>query len=53
MLPSLYDAPRYAKLPDGEGRWMLEIELVRHRNRLMDGLSDCRALIEETLRKLG
>lgn len=53
MLPSLFDTPRYAKLPDGEARWMLEIELVRHRNRLMDGLSDCRALAEETAETVG
>lgn len=53
MLPSLYDTPRYAKLSDGEARWMLEIELVRHRNRLMDGLSDCRALAEETAETVG
>jgi hypothetical protein len=52
MIPTLYDVPRYAKLGDGEERWMLETQLVRDRNRIADGLSDCSALIEATLREL-
>jgi hypothetical protein len=52
MIPTLYDVPRYAKLGDGEERWMLETQLVRDRNRLADALVDCRRLIEGTLREL-
>jgi hypothetical protein len=49
MVPSLYDVPRYAKLQDGEERWMLETRLVRDRNRIADTLHDCRRLIDDTL----
>ena len=52
MIPSLYDVPRLAKLPEGEARWMLETQLVRERNRVADALEDCRRLIDETLAKL-
>jgi hypothetical protein len=52
MIPSLFDAPRYANLPDGEERWMLETALVRARNRVCDTLDDCRRLIDESLAKL-
>ena len=52
MIPTLYDVPRYAKLGDGEERWMLETQLVRDRNRIADALIDCRRLIEGTLRDL-
>ena len=52
MIPTLYDVPRYAKLGDGEERWMLETQLVRDRNRIADALMDCRRLIEGTLREL-
>ena len=52
MIPSLYDVPRYAKLGDGEERWMLETQLVRDRNRIADALDDCRRLIDDTLAKL-
>jgi hypothetical protein len=52
MIPSLYDVPRLAKLANGDERWMLETQLVRAKNRLADGLEDCRRLIEETLAKL-
>jgi hypothetical protein len=52
MIPTLYDVPRYAKLGDGEERWMLETQLVRDRNRIADALVDCRRLIEGTLREL-
>jgi Peptidase family M28 len=50
MIPSLYDVPRYAKMPDGEERWMLETQLVRERNRIADALDDSRRLIDETIR---
>jgi len=53
MIPSLYDVPRFAKLPDGEARWMLETQLVRARNRVADALDDCRRLIDATLATLG
>jgi hypothetical protein len=53
MIPSLYDVPRYAGLAEGEARWMLEVELVRQRNRVADALGDCRQLAEETLATLG
>ena len=49
---SLYDVPRYAKLADGEARWMLETQLVRDRNRIADVLDDCRGLIDDTLARL-
>jgi len=52
MIPSLFDVPRYANLPDGEERWMLETALVRARNRVCDALGDCRSLINDTLAKL-
>ena len=53
MIPSLYDAPRLAKLaPDSEVRWMLEVQLIRDRNQVADALWDCRVLVEETLRQL-
>ena len=52
MIPSLYDVPRYAKLGDGEARWMLETQLVRDRNRIADALEDCRRLIDDTLARL-
>ena len=52
MIPTLYDVPRYAKLGDGEERWMLETQLVRDRNRIADALGDCRRLIDTTLREL-
>jgi hypothetical protein len=53
MIPSLFDVPRYAKLADGEARWMLETQLVRDRNRIADALDDCRRLIDDALRQLG
>ena len=53
MIPSLFDVPHYARMPDGEARWMLETQLVRDRNRLADTLTDCRRLIEDTLARLG
>jgi Peptidase family M28 len=52
MIPTLYEVPRYAKLGDGEERWMLETQLVRDRNRIADALLDCRRLVEATLREL-
>jgi Peptidase family M28 len=53
MIPSLFDAPRLATLPtDNEDRWMLEVQLIRDRNRVSDALTDCRLLVEETLRQL-
>jgi hypothetical protein len=52
MIPSLFDVPRYASMPDGEERWMLETALVRARNRLCDALGDCCSLINDTLAKL-
>jgi hypothetical protein len=52
MIPSLFDVPRYAKLKDGEDRWMLETQLVRDRNRIADALDDCRRLIDDTLARL-
>ena len=52
MLPSLFDVPRYAKLGEGEARWMLETQLVRDRNRIADVLEDCRGLVDDTLTRL-
>ena len=52
MIPSLYDVPQLAKLPEGEARWMLETQLVRERNRVADAIDDCRRLIDETLATL-
>jgi hypothetical protein len=53
MIPSLYDAPHLVKLaPDSEDRWMLEVQLIRDRNRVADALGDSRVLVEETLRQL-
>jgi Peptidase family M28 len=52
MIPSLFDVPRYAKLGEGEARWMLETQLVRDRNRIADVLEDCRGLVDDTLTRL-
>lgn len=52
MIPSLFDVPRYARLADGEERWMLETQLMRDRNRVSDVLDDCCCLIQDTLRQL-
>jgi len=52
MIPSLFDVPRYASLPEGEKRWMLETALVRARNRVCDTLGDCRRLVDDALAKL-
>jgi Peptidase family M28 len=52
MIPTLYDVARYAKLGEGEERWMLETQLVRDRNRIADALLDCRRLIDATLSEL-
>jgi hypothetical protein len=49
MIPALYDVPRYAALPEGEARWMLETQLLRERNRVADVLEDCRRAIDATL----
>jgi hypothetical protein len=53
MIPSLFDVPRYASMPDGEERWMLETALVRARNRVCDALADCCGLVDDTLARLG
>ena len=53
MIPSLHDVPSLAAMPEGPERWMLEVQLVRDRNRVADVLDDCRLLVEETLRRLG
>jgi len=52
MIPSLFDVSRYAKLGEGEARWMLETQLVRDRNRIADVLEDCRGLVDDTLARL-
>ena len=53
MIPSLYDAPRLAKMsPVSKDRWMLEVQLIQDRNRVSDALTDCRVLVEDTLRQL-
>ena len=43
MIPGLHDLPRFASLAAGEERWLLETQLVRERNRVMDGLADAEA----------
>jgi len=53
MIPTLYEVPRYARLGEGEERWMLETQLVRDRNRIADALSDAKRLIDDTLRLIG
>jgi hypothetical protein len=52
MIPSLFDVPQFAKLPEGEARWMLETQLVRARNQVSDALDDCGRLIDQTLATL-
>jgi hypothetical protein len=52
MIPSLFDVPRYAAMPDGEERWMLETALVRARNQVCDALEDCCNLVDDTLARL-
>jgi hypothetical protein len=52
MIPSLYETPRLAALPEGEQRWMLETKLVRMRNRIADALGDATSLVDDTLSRL-
>ena len=52
MIPSLFDVPAYAKLAEGEERWMLETELVRARNKVADALHDCRRVVDDALSQL-
>jgi hypothetical protein len=52
MLPALYDVPRWATLPAGEERWMLETRLLREANRLRDTLADALELAHRTLSAL-
>lgn len=52
MIPCLYDTPRFATLPEGEERWMVETKLIRQRNRVADALQDATILIDDTLEKL-
>jgi hypothetical protein len=52
MIPALYDLPKLAKLDQGEQRWMLEVQLVRERNRIADALGDCSALVDATLSRI-
>jgi len=49
MIPSLYDVPRLAALPEGEARWMLQTQVVRDRNRVADTLADAIAILEDAL----
>ena len=53
MIPSLFDVPQFAKMKEGEARWMLETQLVRDRNRVADALGDCRRLIDDSLARIG
>ena len=50
VLPSLYDVPKLAKLPEAAERWMLETQLLRNRNSIVDTLSDAARLIQDVLR---
>ena len=50
VLPSLYDVPKLAKLPEAAERWMLETQLLRNRNSIVDTLSDATLLIQDVLR---
>lgn len=50
VLPSLYDVPKLAKLPETAERWMLETQLLRNRNSIVDTLSDAVLLIQDVLR---
>jgi hypothetical protein len=53
MIPSLFDVPRLADLPDdSEERWMLETHLVRQRNRVADALNDATSTILHALDRL-
>jgi len=46
----LYDVPKLAKLPEAAERWMLETQLLRNRNSIVDTLSDAARLIQDVLR---
>jgi len=52
MIPSLFGVAQFAKMQDGEERWMLQTHLTRARNRVADALGDCCRLIDETLARL-
>jgi len=54
VLPSLFELPQLSstKLSE-EQRTMLEIRLVRDRNRIADALTDARSTIEDCLTQLG
>ncbi len=51
MIPCLYAVPALAGLPPEDAR-LLEVELIRARNRVRDGLEDAVSLIAETRRAL-
>ena len=52
MIPGLHDLPRFARLNEGEESWLLGTQLVRERNRVMDGLMDAEAEVERALQQL-
>lgn len=52
MLPALFEIPAYARLPEGEARWMLQTKLTREVNRLHDALDDACALATGTIADL-
>ena len=54
MVPGLFELPSLELLaPGGEERWMLEVKIMRERNRVADALGDCTLLIERSLLDIG
>jgi hypothetical protein len=50
MLPSLYEVPQLAGMPQSEPRWLLETKLVREVNRVCDTLDDASDVIRLVLK---
>lgn len=53
MIPALYEVAGFAKLEDGEERWMLETKSIRERNKVADTLAEAIAIIDDALVRLG
>lgn len=49
LIPALYDVKALEQCPEGEDRWMLETQVVRHRNRIADTLSESIQLMRDAI----
>jgi hypothetical protein len=53
LIPALYDVKALEQCPEGEDRWMLETQVVRHRNRIADTLSESIQLMRDAMATVG